>query len=70
MLGYLSSPFKWFFKLEAAGGLLLLISAIIALIVSNSNYSEIYFNILQEYIFVGFMRNCPKFFIFEFTLIL
>ena len=29
MLGYLSSPFKWFFKLEAAGGLVLLISAII-----------------------------------------
>ena len=53
MLGYLSSPFKWFFKLEAAGGLLLLISAIIALIVSNSNYSEIYFNTLQEYIFIG-----------------
>ena len=51
MLGYLSSPFKWFFKLEAAGGLLLLISAIIALIISNSNYSEIYFNTLQEYIF-------------------
>ena len=54
MLGYLSSPFKWFFRLEAAGGLLLLISAIIALIVSNSNYSEIYFNTLQEYIFIGF----------------
>ncbi len=54
MLGYLSSPFKWFFKLEAAGGLLLLISAIIALIISNSNYSEIYFNTLQEYIFIGF----------------
>ena len=54
MLGYLSSPFKWFFKLEAAGGLLLLISAIIALIISNSNYSEIYFNTFQEYIFIGF----------------
>jgi len=54
MLGYLSSPFKWFFKLEAAGGLLLLISAIVALIISNSNYSEIYFNNLQKYIFIGF----------------
>jgi len=54
MINYLSAPFKWFFKLEAAGGLLLLISAIIALIVSNSNYSEIYFNILHEYIFIGF----------------
>ena len=54
MLGYLSSPFKWFFKLEAAGGLVLLISAIVALIISNSNYSEIYFNNLQKYIFIGF----------------
>jgi len=54
MLGYLSSPFKWFFILEAAGGLLFLISAIIALIVSNSNYSEIYFNTFKEYIFIGF----------------
>jgi len=54
MLGYLSSPFKWFFKLEAAGGLVLLVSAIVALIISNSNYSEIYFNNLQKYIFIGF----------------
>jgi NhaA family Na+:H+ antiporter len=54
MLGYLSSPFKWFFKLEAAGGLVLLISAMIALIISNSSYSEIYFNTLQKYIFIGF----------------
>ena len=53
MLKYLSSPFKWFFKLEAAGGLILLISAIFALIVSNSNYSDIYFNSLEKYIFIG-----------------
>ena len=31
MLKYLSSPFKWFFKLEAASGLVLLFAAIIAL---------------------------------------
>ena len=31
MLRYISSPFKWFFKLEAASGLVLLISAKIAL---------------------------------------
>ena len=30
MLNYISAPFKWFFKLEAASGLILLISAIIA----------------------------------------
>ena len=44
MLNYISKPFKWFFKLEAASGLLfLLISAIIALIISNSNISEFVF---------------------------
>ncbi len=53
MLKYLSSPFKWFFKLEAASGLILLISAIIALIISNSTYSNIYFDSLNEYLFIG-----------------
>ena len=53
MIGYLSAPFKWFFKLEAASGLLLLISAIIALIISNSDYSSLYFEILESYLFVG-----------------
>jgi len=53
MLSYISSPFKWFFKLEAASGLILLISAIIALIISNSTYSNIYFDSLNEYIFIG-----------------
>ena len=53
MLTYLSSPFKWFFKLEAASGLVLLISAILALIVSNSDLSNIYFETLDKYLFVG-----------------
>ena len=53
MINYISAPFKWFFKLEAASGLVLLISAILALIVSNSTYSEIYFNTLNKYIFIG-----------------
>ena len=53
MLRYLSSPFKWFFKLEAASGLVLLISAILALIVSNSNLSNIYFETLDKYLFIG-----------------
>ena len=53
MLNYLSSPFKWFFKLEAASGLVLLISAVIALIVSNSNFSSLYFETLQSYLFIG-----------------
>ena len=53
MINYITSPFKWFFKLEAASGLLLLISAVIALIVSNSSFSSTYFGILQSYFFIG-----------------
>ncbi len=53
MISYLSAPFKWFFKLEAASGLLLLISAVIALIISNSEYSTLYFETLETYLFVG-----------------
>ena len=53
MLKYLSSPFKWFFKLEAASGLVLLFAAVIALFISNSNFSDLYFNTLNNYIFIG-----------------
>ena len=53
MIKNLSKPFKWFFKLEAASGLILLIAAIIALIISNSNLSELYFNTLEQYLFIG-----------------
>ena len=53
MINYITTPFRWFFKLEAASGLLLLISAIIALIISNSNFSSLYFKILESYFFVG-----------------
>jgi len=53
MINYISSPFKWFFKLEAASGLLLLISAIAALIISNSYYSSFYFETLEKYFFIG-----------------
>ena len=53
MINYLSKPFKWFFKLEAASGLVLLIAAIIALIVSNSELSDVYFNSLKTYLFIG-----------------
>ncbi len=53
MINYISKPFKWFFKLEAASGLVLLISAILALIISNSNLSEIYFETLNKYLFIG-----------------
>ena len=53
MLRYITNSFKWFFKLEAASGLVLLIAAIIALIVSNSNFSNLYFTTLNEYLFIG-----------------
>ena len=48
MIKTLSKPFKWFFQLEAASGLVLLIAAILALIISNSNFSELYFNTLNN----------------------
>ncbi len=53
MLRYISLPFKWFFKLEAASGLVLLISAILALIISNSDLSSFYFETLNKYLFIG-----------------
>jgi NhaA family Na+:H+ antiporter len=53
MIKTLSKPFKWFFKLEAASGLVLLIAAIIALVISNSNFSELYFGTLEQYLFIG-----------------
>ena len=49
----LSKPFIWFFKLEAASGLILLIAAIIALVISNSSFSNLYFDTLNQYLFVG-----------------
>jgi len=53
MIKTLSKPFKWFFQLEAASGLVLLIAAIIALVISNSNFSKLYFNTLEQYLFIG-----------------
>jgi len=53
MINIITAPFKWFFKLESASGLLLLLSAIIALFISNSNLSEEYFLILNKYLFIG-----------------
>ena len=53
MINYISKPFKWFFKLEAASGLILLFAAITALIISNSNLSTLYFSTLDKYLFIG-----------------
>jgi NhaA family Na+:H+ antiporter len=53
MIKTVSKPFKWFFRLEAASGLVLLIAAIIALVISNSKFSQLYFSTLEQYLFIG-----------------
>ena len=53
MINYITAPFKWFFKLEASSGLLLLIGASIALILSNSDLSGYYFGVLKTHILIG-----------------
>ena len=56
MIQYISKPFKWFFKLEAASGLVLLFAAIAALIVSNSFLGQFYNEILEAYFSLGFAK--------------
>ena len=53
MINYITAPFKWFFKLEAASGLVLLIGAAVALLLSNSYLNEYYFNTLNTHILIG-----------------
>ena len=53
MINYITAPFKWFFKLEAASGLVLLLAAIVALILSNTNFSDLYFKILNTHLLIG-----------------
>ena len=53
MFNYITTPFKWFFKLESASGLVLLIGAVVALILSNSNLSGYYFGVLETHILIG-----------------
>ena len=53
MINYISKPFRWFFKLEAASGLVLLFAAIIALFISNSGLADLYFETLNKYLFIG-----------------
>ena len=53
MIQVLTKPFKEFFKLESASGLVLLFSAAIALIISNSGFANLYFDTLNTYFAVG-----------------
>ena len=53
MIQQITKSFKYFFKLEAASGLVLLFAAILALIISNGNLSDYYFSTLEKYIILG-----------------
>ena len=53
MIQHITKPFKYFFKLESASGLVLLFAAAIALYISNSSFSEYYFDTLKSYILIG-----------------
>ena len=53
MIQHITKPFKDFFKLEASSGVMLLLAAILALIISNGSYSEEYFSILKKYLTIG-----------------
>ena len=53
MIQQITKPFKYFFKLEAASGLILLFAAILALIISNGNFSDLYFSTLEKYLILG-----------------
>jgi len=53
MINHIVAPFKWFFKLEAASGLILLLAAIVALLLSNTNFSDLYFKILNTHLLIG-----------------
>ena len=53
MIQVITKPFKEFFKLEASSGIMLLLAAILALVISNGSYSDEYFSILKKYITLG-----------------
>ena len=53
MIQKITKGFKSFFKLEAASGIVLLFAAVIALIISNSELSSLYFSTLEKYLFIG-----------------
>ncbi len=53
MIQYITRPFRDFFKLEASSGIMLLLAAVLALIISNGSYSDEYFSILKKYITLG-----------------
>ena len=53
MIQKITKGFISFFKLEAASGIVLLFAAVIALVISNSELSNLYFSTLERYLFIG-----------------
>ena len=53
MIQKITKGFTSFFKLEAASGIVLLFAAVIALVISNSELSSLYFSTLERYLFIG-----------------
>ena len=53
MIQKITKGFTSFFKLEAASGIVLLFAAVIALFISNSELSILYFSTLEKYLFIG-----------------
>ena len=53
MIQNITKPFRDFFKLEASSGIMLLLAAILALVISNGSYSDEYFSTLKKYITLG-----------------
>jgi NhaA family Na+:H+ antiporter len=53
MIQKITRGFTAFFKLEAASGIVLLFAAVIALFISNSELSNLYFSTLERYLFIG-----------------
>ena len=69
MIQYISKPFKWFLKLEAASGIVLLFAAAIALIISNSNLSTYYEDILNAYFDIAKFLEKPRPWLVSFLII-
>ncbi len=53
MIQKITKGFTSFFKLESASGIVLLFAAVIALFISNSELSILYFSTLEKYLFIG-----------------
>ena len=53
MIQKITKSFISFFKLESASGIVLLFAALVALFISNSEFSNLYFSTLEKYLFIG-----------------